>query len=111
MDLSPAARAVRERLFKDFAYYAEKALKVRTKPDEKGISKIASLVLNRGQRRLLERIDAQMERRGFVRLIIVKGRQMGSSTFVEGWLYHWVSQRRAQRALVVAHDIPSTSNI
>ncbi len=43
----------------------------------------------------------QLEERGFVRPIILEGRQMGSSTFVEAFLYWWIGQRRAQCALVV----------
>ena len=109
--MTPEQLAVRKRLFDDFNYYAQHALKVRTKPNEKGESLVAPFVLNRGQRRILERVDAQMTTRGFVRIIIVKGRQMGSSTFVEGWIYHRVSQRKAQRALVVAHDAPATKTV
>ena len=109
--MTPAQKAVRKRLYDDYEYYAAKALKVRTKPDAKGVSRIAPFKLNRAQRKLLDVIIAQLERRGFVRLIIVKGRQMGSSTFVEGFIYWWTSQRPAQRALVVAHDAPATQTV
>lgn len=102
---------MRQRLYDDFAYYAENAVKIRTKPNEKGEAKIVPLVLNRAQRHLLSVIERQLQTRGFVRICILKGRQMGSSTFVEAWLYWWVSQRKAQKALVVAHDIPSTTVI
>ncbi len=64
--------------------------------------------LNRAQERLLECCTQQLEDRGYVRLIVLKGRQMGSSTFFEAFLYHWVSQREAQKALVVAHDKEAT---
>ena len=40
---------IRLRLFKDFPYYAENALSIRTKDGE-----IAPLVLNEGQRRFVE---------------------------------------------------------
>jgi hypothetical protein len=106
MELSPAARAARERLFQDFEYYAGKALWIRTKDQ-----KIVPLSLNKAQKKLLKAILSQLERRGFVRLIILKGRQMGSSTLVEAFLYWWVSQRKAQKALVVAHDAPAATTI
>ena len=98
--------AVRRRLFEDFSYYAENAVTIRTKDQ-----KLLPLVLNRAQQLLLEVIERQLATRGFVRLIINKGRQMGSSTFVEAWLYWWVSQRTAQKALVVAHDAQTTAGI
>ena len=102
----------RKRLYEDFEFYAKHALKLRTKPDkDTGVSKLAPFVLNRGQKRILENIEGQLKRRGFVRLILVKGRQMGSSTMVEGWLFWWTTQRKAQRTLVVAHDATATQTV
>lgn len=97
--MTPEMLAVRRRLFEDFEFYAANALFIRTKEQT-----IAPFSLNRAQRHLLGVIDRQVAERGYVRMIILKGRQMGSSTFVEGWLYWWVSQREAHKALVVAHD-------
>lgn len=104
--LTQEQKKVRRRFFEDFAFYAAKAVTIRTKDQ-----KLVPLVLNRAQKHLLERIYAQLERRGYARIIILKGRQMGSSTFVEAFLYFWVSQRKAQKALVVAHDIPATQTV
>jgi hypothetical protein len=106
MQVSPVARAVRERLYRDFEFYGKNALWIRTKDQ-----RIVPLELNKAQRLLLDAVNAQLGRRGFCRLIILKGRQMGSSTFVEAFLYWWVSQRKAQRALVVAHDAPASATI
>jgi hypothetical protein len=102
----------RKRLYEDFEYYAKHCLKLRSKPDkDTGVSKLSPFLLNRGQKRILENVEAQLKRRGFVRLILVKGRQMGSSTFVEGWLFWWTTQRKAQRTLVVAHDATATQTV
>lgn len=109
--MTPEALAVRRRLLEDFPYYAEKALKVRTKPDAEGKTHIAPLVLNEAQRRLQEVIDRQLAKRGYVRIIILKGRQMGLSTHVGGWLYSRVSQNKAQKAFVVAHDGKATTTL
>ena len=106
MALSEAALAVRRRLFEDFEFYAENALYIRTKDQQ-----IVPFKLNRAQTRLLERIYAQLEARGFVRLIVLKGRQMGISTLIGAFLYFWVSQRRAQRAIVLAHEAPASANL
>lgn len=98
--------AVRKRLYEDFAFYAEKALFIRTKSQT-----VEPFVLNRAQRRLLDVAAAQIVRRGYVRIIVLKGRQMGISTFIGGFLFWWVSQRKAQRALVVAHEAPAADNL
>lgn len=95
---------VRERLYSDFEFYANNALLIRTKDQ-----KITPLLLNKAQRELLRHIEGQLERRKYVRIIILKGRQMGISTMLSGWLYWWVSQRIAQKALVVAHKADSSS--
>lgn len=104
--MTPEMLAARQRLFRDFEYYASHASYIRTKTQT-----VEPLKLNRAQRFLLEAVDRQLASRGFVRLIICKGRQLGSSTFVESWLYWWVSQRKAQRAVVVAHDGPTARTL
>jgi hypothetical protein len=102
---TPSERAVaaRKKLFEDFEWWAKNCWFIRTKE-----AKITTLVLNRAQRRLLECCYDQLKRRGYIRLVILKGRQIGSSTFVEAFLYWWTSQREAQKALVVAHDKEAT---
>lgn len=106
--MTPSEKAVanRKRLLDDFEFWARTCWFIRTKE-----AKIVPLKLNRAQRHLLSLCVDQLERRGYIRLIILKGRQMGSSTFVEAFLYWWVSQREAQKALVVAHDKEGTKTI
>jgi hypothetical protein len=54
MQFSPAARAVLERLYRDFEFYARNALWIRTKDQ-----KVVPMELNVAQRRLLgSRADA-----------------------------------------------------
>lgn len=95
--------AVRKLLKDDFDYYAPRALKIRTKTAE-----VVPFTLNRAQRYLLDMVDRQLEQTGKVRIIIPKARQLGLSTFVGGYMYWWVSQRQAQKALVVTHKAEST---
>jgi len=96
-------REVRKKLRDDFAFYAPRALKIRTKDGE-----IVPFRLNEGQNRLLEIVDAQMKADRPVRIIILKARQLGLSTMVGGWLYHRVSNFPAQKAAVVTHHADST---
>lgn len=94
---------VRKRLRDDFAFYAKNALKIRTKDGE-----VVNLSLNVAQEELLKRVNEQLAAEGRVRVIVLKGRQMGLSTAIGGYMYWHVSQRKAQKALVVTHHSDST---
>lgn len=94
---------VRRRLLEDFEYYAKKALKIRTK---KG--KIRPLVLLPAQRKLLDTVLKQLHSEGRIRIIILKARQQGFSTFVEAFLFWLTSQRKAKKTMVLAHKADST---
>ncbi len=96
----------RKRLLEDFEFYAKHAIKIRTKAGE-----ILPLVLNRVQRRLIERIIAQVETTGKIRFVILKGRQQGASTVISAFIYWWVSQRTGQKGLVIAHEATSTQTL
>lgn len=94
---------VRKRLLTDFSFYAQHALKIRTKSGD-----ITQFKLNAAQRILQEAIDEEMKTRGYVRIIILKARQQGLSTHVGGFLYFSVSQQKARKAMVVTHHADST---
>lgn len=103
-ELSDKQRAARKRLLDDFEFYAAKCVKIRTK---KG--KIAPLVLNRVQKRFLEELLQQWEETGKVRFVVLKARQQGLSTVISAFQYWWLSQRKAQKGLVMAHEGDSTT--
>ena len=95
--------AVRKRLRDSFPFYAKHALKIRSKNGD-----IRPLVLNEGQLLLQEVIDREMNTRGYARVVVLKGRQCGISTMVAGYFYFSVSQRKASKAMVLAHVADST---
>ena len=96
-------KAVRKKLHTDFPFYANAALKIRTKE-----GKVAPLKLNPAQQILQNAIDKQMAAEGKVRVIILKARQQGLSTMVGGYLYFSVSQNTARKAMVITHHADST---
>ena len=96
-------KKVRKRLFDDFPFYAKSALKIRTKEGA-----IQPLVLNNAQRILDDAVSKQMAAEGKVRVIILKARQQGLSTYTGGFLYHAVSQQQARKAMVITHHADST---
>lgn len=94
---------IRKRLFTDFSFYAKHSLKIRTKSGE-----IKSLILNNAQQILQDAINKQIQTEGKVRIVILKARQQGISTHVVGYFYFNVSQRKAQKCMVITHSADST---
>ncbi len=104
--LSERERAIRQRLKGDFPHYAEKCLKIRSKKGE-----IVAFELNRVQREIHERLEVQLAETGRVRALILKARQPGCSTYVEGRYYWKVTQRRGVRAFILTHKQDATDNL
>lgn len=94
---------LRKRFYKDFDFYAKHAVKIRTKEGD-----IRPLQLNKVQKRLVDEINRQLERTGKVRIILLKARQQGLSTFASAFNYWWLSQHPASKGIVVAHVAEST---
>jgi hypothetical protein len=91
-------------MMKDFAFFAEAELKVQTKEGT-----LVNFKLNATQR-FMEQILADIECRGLlIRLIILKARQMGISTWVLGRSIWKTIFNAMINALVVTHD-PGTTD-
>jgi len=104
--LSERERAIRQRLRDDFAHYARKCLRIRTKA-----GKVEPLELNSAQQFIHGKLQSQIERTGKVRAIICKGRQQGCSTYVEGRYYWRVTHRRGVQAFILTHEQEATNNL
>ena len=94
---------VRKKLLNDFSFYSNAALKIRTK-----VGAISPLKLNSAQQILDKAVKDQLATEGKVRVIILKARQQGLSTYTGGYLYYSVSQRAACKAMVITHHADST---
>ena len=101
--MDPKLKQIRKRLYSDFPFYAQSALKIRTKSGE-----VAPLALNPAQEILDEAVQKQLQTDKKIRVIILKARQQGLSTYVGGYLYFSVSQQKARKALVITHHADST---
>lgn len=88
----------------DFEYYAPRCLKIRTKSGG-----IEPFRMNRAQRYLHQKIEEQRARTGKVRIIGLKGRQQGFSTYVEGRYYQKTSMAFGKRAVILTHLDGSTA--
>jgi hypothetical protein len=110
MTPSDKAKAIRRRFYHDFPYYAPRVLKIRPKDPQPGKG-IIPLRLNTAQRIFYETIQRQEAAHGRVRAVVLKGRQQGLSTLIEGMMYWYVSQRQGMRGMVVAHKADSTNTL
>ncbi|WP_066018236.1 hypothetical protein [Endozoicomonas atrinae] len=99
-------KPARERLLTEFTFYASKCLKIRTKS-----AKVILFQLNKAQLYLDSRIEDQRKRTGKVRIVVLKGRQQGCSTYTEGRFYWLVSNRMGLRAYILTHEADATANL
>lgn len=104
--LAGRERAIRQRLKDDFPHYAARCLKIRTKT-----GRIAPLVLNRVQLAFHAKVEAQRARTGRVRMLVLKARQPGISTYVAARFFWRVTHRRGVRAFILTHKDDATSNL
>lgn len=105
-DTSQRELDIRRRLKRDFEYYGRKCLKIRA---ENGA--IIPFTMNRAQQYLHDTAERQLAEMGRVRLNILKGRQEGISTYVEGRFYWKTSQRRGVRAFILTHEDAATQTL
>lgn len=110
-EIDPRELKLRKRFRGDFFYYAPRVLKILTKPTERGMREIKPFRFNSAQKHLHQRIEDMIERKGFVRLIILKGRQQGISTYVEGRGYWKVSQRKGEQVFILTHEAKASQNL
>lgn len=106
MILNDRERAIRQRLKDDFPHYARKCLKIRAKS-----GKVLPFELNSAQQILHEAAESQIRECGKVRIIIVKGRQQGCSTYIAGRGYHKTTYRKGWRSYILTHEQDATDNL
>lgn len=104
--LSDREREIRRKLKTDFAHYASRCLRIRTKAGS-----VDPLVLNRAQQFLHDRLEAQRERTGKVRALVLKGRQQGISTYIGGRYYWKATHARGVRVFILTHEQDATNNL
>lgn len=90
----------------DFRFFARTCLKI---VDKEGV--LRPLVLNDAQEYINARAEDMLRRRGYVRLIVLKGRQQGISTWAQARAYHKTSLWPNQSAFVLSHHGDTSENI
>ena len=96
----------RLRLKNDLEFYARNCLFIRTKG-----ATIEPFYLNKAQKYIHERLEAQKEKTGKVRALILKGRQQGCSTYVGARFYHLTTHSMGVRTFILTHEEQATQNL
>lgn len=104
--MSDTEREIRQRLKDDFIHYSVKCLKVRPKDGD-----LQPLKLNRVQLHAHSLIEKQRSETGKVRVICLKGRQQGFSTYVGARFYHRVTHNFGMSAFILTHALDATANL
>lgn len=68
-------------------------------------------VLNRAQQYVHDRLQAQLEATGKVRALVLKGRQQGISTLIQGRYFHKIITHRGKKAFILTHLTDATRAI
>ena len=104
--MKPEEIAIRQRLKDDFPHYASKCLNIRSKSGD-----IKKFELNKAQRYIHERVEEQRRLTGKVRALILKSRQQGCSSYIEGRFYWRVTHQKGLRAFILTHEEEATNNL
>jgi len=96
----------RQKLKDDYEHYALNALFIRPKDGN-----LVPFILNRGQKYIHSIVEDQRARTGKVRVLILKGRQMGCTTYIQGRYYWRVTHNAGVRAFILTHEEEATNNL
>ena len=69
------------------------------------------LNFNSAQMFVHQRLEDQIAHAGWVRALVLKGRQQGISTYVAARYYHKTSMNKGHRALIIAHEQQASDNL
>lgn len=101
-----AADQMLAQLYADDELYCARNLKIRDKAGN-----ILPFQWNDAQRLLHERVEQQLAEKGWVRVIVLKGRQQGISTYVAARYYKRTSMRFGKRTMIITHLDAATQNL
>jgi len=100
--LAQKALAIRD----PFTLIEDGHLKIKTKA-----ATLESFILNRAQRRFLERIKVLWVENKIIRVNVLKARQLGISTLIEGVIFALTSYTDNTNSLIIADDLDGSNYI
>jgi hypothetical protein len=108
-EYTPEEIEIAIQLHDDFEFYAAHALKIKPKSKQEGA--LIPLKINTAQRYLRYRIEKQKQLIGMVRAYVLKGRQQGCSTYIEGEFFHDTSMNYGIKTFIQTHSKAATKNL
>lgn len=90
----------------DFEFFGKTCLKIR---DKSGA--IKPFELNDSQKVLHARLEQQREERGWVRALVLKGRQQGISTYTAARFYKRASTQKGVNVYILSHEQQASDNL
>lgn len=104
--MSIDAKKFLKKIKEDSEFYMSSFLKIRTKRGE-----LVNFKLNKAQKKA-EKIIKEMEVKGKpVRIICLKARQLGFSTYSEGKIFHKTANNPFRNSMIIAHEDKATQNL
>lgn len=89
-----------------FVDFAETCMLIRTKSGA-----LEQLTLNKAQLHIHKCLEAQLQKTGKVRALILKGRQQGCSTYVAARFYHKATHNLGKKVFILTHREDATNNL
>ena len=99
---------------KEFDYYARNLLKIKTNipgVDGQTTERVIPFIFNETQWKLHNLWEKLLQEVGYVRVIVLKARRQGISTYLEGRIFHRVHTNPNVHAFIIAHDKDGTNTI
>lgn len=98
--------AINRRFSEDFPFYSRYHLKIRAKSGE-----VVPLILNYAQDKLDKFINKQLMETGKVRVLILKARQQGFSTYTGGRFYWRTTRNDGKATFILSHEADTTEKL
>ncbi len=97
---------IHDRLQSELPFFSRHALKIKDKDGN-----LCDFILNKAQEYLHSRIEAQLNNTGKVRILILKGRQQGCSTYVAARFYHKATRIAGKSVFILSHESQTTDKL
>ncbi len=107
MPQTNTAENILERYLDDYELFAEECITIR----DHNTSKLLPLIFNKGQK-ILHAVSEKMKvEKGYIRIMLLKARRFGGSTYIEGRFYKHTSLNFNRSTFIVGHEEDSTSTL
>ena len=94
------------RLNTDFAFFSRWCLKVKTKEGS-----LQPFILNRAQEYINKKVQEQLTTTGRVRVLLLKGRQQGASTYIGGRFFWRTTRLAGKSTFILSHQSDTTDKL